>query len=118
MKGMLTALLVLPLALLIPAEDAQACSRCAMDAPRCDPTNYRNCAAYPRALTCDDWQAACGFTYDAGKISADGSLAALPPEVPADVGAEVRGCHGLIVHRAFSADQVASFRDDSRRLVI
>jgi hypothetical protein len=118
MKGMIAAVLVLPLALLIRAEDAQACSQCAMDAPRCDPTNYRMCSAHVKALTCEDWHAACGYTYDAAEISADGSLAVLPAEDPAAVDVEVRGCHGLIVHRAFSTDQVASYRDDSRRLVI
>lgn len=116
------AVLMAATALLVPAREADAqCGRCSSTALRCEPYNYRKCIAGRDLKTglqyCSEEAAACGFTYDAAAVGADGSLAAAGDAVTAaEATGHVRGCHGLIVARAYSVAQVARTRTATARI--
>jgi hypothetical protein len=102
--------------------DAAACSRCDPNAPRCQTANYSRCATYQYSKTvivCEQEYYACAWVYAPAEVSADGSLATLAAEVsPSESAEQVRGCHGLVVERSYSAPRQAQARAGSREIVL
>lgn len=122
MKKLVLVLVAAAVVLLVPTGEAVACNWCSQDAPRCEPANYRRCAAYPKLLMCDEVWANCAWVYNAEEVSADGSLATYASSTELIGGREAtpesRGCHGLITERNPSAERIATIRGTSGRIVI
>lgn len=123
MKRILTCCALALSALAVPASprDAAGCSRCDPNAPRCQTANYSRCATYQYSKTltvCEQEYYACAWVYAPAEVSADGSLATLAVEAPTTSGEQVRGCHGLVVERSYSAARQAQARAGSREIVL
>jgi hypothetical protein len=103
-------------------KNATACSRCDPSAPRCQTANYSRCSTYAYSKTvtiCEEQYAQCAWVYAPSEVSADGSLATLALAAPENVTrAQVRGCHGLIVDRAYAIDRQTDARASSREIVL
>lgn len=109
--------------LVFAPRDAAACSRCDPDAPRCQTANYSRCStyAYSKAITvCEEWYAECAWVYAPDEVSADGSLALAAAQEPATLAVteQVRGCHGLIVKRDYTAARMEQARAATRRILL
>lgn len=102
----------------MPSKGA-ACSRCDTEEPKCLEAINIRCYAYPKTRTCDEYTTSCAYAYAPTGISADGSIAdpAASP-VPGSATEQVRGCHGLIVDRAYSDDRQAQARAGSEHIVL
>lgn len=124
MKRILTscAVTLAGLAMLAIPRSADACSRCDPERPRCMAAVNSRCGTYAYSKTvtvCEEYYTSCAYVYAPAEISADGSIATLA-SVPASGAADeqVRGCHGLIVDRAYSDARQAQARAGSKQIVL
>lgn len=124
MKRIVTgcAVMLSGVAILALARAADACSTCDERVPRCNPAINSRCYVYAYSKTimaCDTYQTSCAYAYAPSEISADGSIvtpAASPAARPE--AEQVRGCHGLIVDRTYTAARQAQARDGSKQIVL
>jgi hypothetical protein len=114
------------LAIMAVPRKADACSACDTSRPRCNAAVNSRCAtyAYSKTLTvCEQYSTSCAYAYAPAEISADGSIASLAaspaPEANAKPdGEQVRGCHGLIVDRTYTAARQAQARAGSKQITL
>jgi hypothetical protein len=110
------------LAMLAVPRNADACSVCDTDRPRCNAAVNFRCStyAYSKTLTvCEQYATSCAYAYAPAEISADGSIVNLAASPAAKQKTEqVRGCHGLIVDRAYTDARQAQARAGSRQIVL
>lgn len=101
---------------------ADACSACDTDRPRCNAAVNSRCTTYAYSKTlmvCEQYQTSCAYAYAPAEISADGSIASLAASAALEPDAEqVRGCHGLIVDRAYSEARQAQARAGSKQITL
>lgn len=107
-------------AILAMPQSADACSECDPDRPRCRETINRRCNASAKQLWCEEWVTSCAYAYAPAEISADGSVASLAasPSLDHRYAEQARGCHGLIVDRAYSPNRQAQAHTASKRIVL
>jgi hypothetical protein len=110
------------LAVLATPRSGDACSICDPDRPRCLEAINSRCSTYAYSKTvtvCETYQTSCAYAYAPGEISADGSIARAAASQPPELLAEqARGCHGLIVDRAYSDARQAQARAGSTQIVL
>jgi hypothetical protein len=124
MKRILTCCAVLLgcVAILSLPQNADACSTCDTEQAKCNAAINSRCYVYAYSKTvmaCDTYYTSCAYAYAPAEISADGSIASLAALKAAESdGEQVRGCHGLIVDRAYSAARQAQARAGSKQIML